>query len=98
MEIRLKEVMAERGMKSVELAERLGVTKQTVSNLINGRVMPSVETISKAADALGVPMWRLFASREDVASYLDMPASACASSSAIICPNCGHEIKIKVEQ
>ena len=90
--------MAERGMKSVELAEKLGVTKQTVSNLINGRVMPSVETISKAADALGVPMWRLFASREDVASFFNIQASVRSGTSAIICPQCGHEIKIKVEQ
>jgi SOS-response transcriptional repressor LexA len=38
MEIRLKEVMAERGMKSVELAEKLGVNKAAVSKYEKGIV------------------------------------------------------------
>ena len=76
--------MEQQGMKSVELAERLGVTKQTISNLINGRVMPSLDTIKKAADILGVPMWQMFAA----------PSEA---TSTIACPHCGKPIKITKE-
>ena len=56
MKIRLKEIMDSKGMKSVELANRLGVTKQTISNMLNARVMPSLETINKIAEILEVPM------------------------------------------
>ena len=84
-DIRLKEIMEEKGMKSVELAAKLGVTKQTVSNLINGKVMPSIDTISKAADALGVPMWQMFANPKEMAGIQS-------------CPYCGKPIKVKFEQ
>ncbi len=71
MNIRLKEIMDEKGVKSVELAARLGVTKQTISNLINGRVMPSLETINRIADVLDVPLWQIFA---DPAEVTGVPA------------------------
>ena len=85
MYIRLKEIMAERGVKSVELAGRLGVTKQTVSNLINGKVMPSIDTIQKAADALGVPLWQMFADPKE-------------TSDIAVCPHCGKPIRVRLEQ
>lgn len=84
MEIRLKEIMDQQGMKSVEMAARLGVTKQTISNLVNGRVMPSIDTIAKAADILGVPMWQMFANPSDIGN-------------TVVCPKCGAVIKIKSE-
>ena len=77
--------MAERGVKSVELAGRLGVTKQTVSNLINGKVMPSIDTIQKAADALGVPLWQMFADPKE-------------TSDIAVCPHCGKPIRVRLEQ
>ena len=84
-EIRLKEIMEEKGVKSVELAAKLGVTKQTVSNLINGKVMPSIDTISKAAEVLEVPMWQMFANPKEMDGIQ-------------ACPYCGKPIKVKFEQ
>ena len=92
MEIRLKEIMDSKGMKSVELAARLGVTKQTISNMLNGRVMPSLETINKIADILEVPMWQIFANPDEIG---DSPGHTIEPQQK--CPYCGHDLSIKVE-
>lgn len=89
MKVRIKEIMVEKGVSSVSLADIIGVSKVTVSNLINNKTMPSVETLEKIATALNVPMWQLFASSEEV-----QPKSDTAS---ITCPKCGKSIHIKVD-
>lgn len=67
MKVRIKEIMVEKGVSSVSLADIIGVSKVTVSNLINNKTMPSVETLEKISTALNVPMWQLFASPAEVA-------------------------------
>lgn len=89
MKVRIKEIMVEKGVSSVSLADIIGVSKVTVSNLINNKTMPSVETLEKIATALNVPMWQLFASPEEIQPQSD--------GSSITCPNCGKSIKIKVD-
>lgn len=66
MQVRIKEIMVEKGVSSVSLADIIGVSKVTISNLINNKTMPSVETLEKIASALNVPMWQLFASPVEV--------------------------------
>ena len=44
----------ELGLSQAELAERLGVWQTHVSAIEIGRVSPSVETLVRLADALGV--------------------------------------------
>lgn len=74
MQVRIKEIMVEKGMSSVSLADIIGVSKVTVSNLINNKTMPSVETLEKIATALNVPMWQLFASPEEVTGDNELTA------------------------
>lgn len=74
MQVRIKEIMVEKGMSSVSLADIIGVSKVTVSNLINNKTMPSVETLEKIATALDVPMWQLFASPEEVTGDNELTA------------------------
>lgn len=96
MEIRLKEIMDSKKMKSKDLANQLGVTKQTISNMLNGRVMPSLETINKIAEILKVPMWQIFADPNEVCK-----AQPSQGELTIKCDKCGNIIKvkeIKVEQ
>lgn len=85
MQVRIKEIMVEKGMSSVSLADIIGVSKVTVSNLINNKTMPSVETLEKIATALNVPMWQLFASPEEIAKQAKND----------LCPHCGMPISIK---
>ena len=51
-------------MTQAELAERIGVTRQTVIAIERGKYSPSLEVAFKIARTLGVPM-------EDVFQYPD---------------------------
>lgn len=51
---RIREVRQARGMSQVELAGRLGVTKQSVSNWENDNIQPSIEMLVKLAQTLAV--------------------------------------------
>lgn len=42
------------GMTQVELAHRLGVSKQSVSNWESNNIQPSIELLEKIADLFGV--------------------------------------------
>lgn len=66
-ELRIKEVCKEKGVKVMDLSTMIGVSQTNTSNIINGKVNPSLETLEKIASALNVPMWQLFASPAEVA-------------------------------
>ena len=51
---RIRALRQARGMSQVELARRLGVTKQSVSNWENDNIQPSIEMLQKLAAALSV--------------------------------------------
>jgi putative transcriptional regulator len=53
-------------MTQAELAERIGVTRQTVIAIEQGRYSPSLEMAFKIAHVFGVPL-------EDVFQYPDLP-------------------------
>lgn len=84
MQTRIKEIMIEKEVSSVSLAETIGVSKVTISNLINNKTMPSVDTLDKIAYALDVPIWQLFASPEEVQE---------CDENIITCPHCGGKIQ-----
>lgn len=90
MEIRVKEIMQEKGITSIALATMVGLSKNTISNLINNKTMPSVETLNEIAAALDVPLWQLFAAPNDVASTKDTGAK-------VKCPNCGQEFEVELK-
>ena len=89
MVTRLKEIMQEKGITSVALAQMMNVSKVTISSLINGKTQ-SLDTISNAATALGVPMWQPFASPNEI-----IPASG--NGHAIKCPKCGQEFEVELK-
>lgn len=47
---RLKNLRHTRKLNQVQLAEKLGVAKQSISNWENDNIMPSVEMLGKIAD------------------------------------------------
>ena len=51
---RIREIRLAKKINQVELAKRLGVTKQSVSNWENENIQPSIDMLSKIADALSV--------------------------------------------
>ena len=57
----IRRLRFERGeMTQAELAERIGVTRQTVIAIEQGRYSPSLEMAFQIANALGVPLDAVF--------------------------------------
>lgn len=82
MELRIKELIKEKGTTIQSIAALIGVNRVTLSNSINGN--PTLETLEKIANALDVPVTELF----------EQPKSDTAS---LTCPHCGKPINIKAE-
>lgn len=58
--LRLREALDDIGMKPIELAEKLGVSRGTISQYLNGRNEVKQERLLKIAKILGVnPAWLL---------------------------------------
>jgi ribosome-binding protein aMBF1 (putative translation factor) len=54
--VEVRELREKRGLSQRELAERLGTTQSAVARLEAGNVSPSLPTLDKVADALGVEL------------------------------------------
>lgn len=54
MNMRVKELIKKKGYSMQDLAEKLGITRDTLTRNINGN--PTVETLQKIASALGVEL------------------------------------------
>ena len=50
----IRRLRTARGITQVELAHRLGVSKQSVSNWESNYIQPSIELLEKIADLFGV--------------------------------------------
>lgn len=83
-DLRINEILHERGMTKVELAKAMGTTKEN----LNGKLKsPSFPTLVAIADALGVTLRDLFVDRSDSATKETETTHAC--------PHCGKPISIK---
>ena len=69
------------GMSQVELAQRLGVSKQSVSNWENDNIQPSIEMLLKLAHAFSVSTDFLLG--EDDRSFLEVTGLTAAQLSHI---------------
>lgn len=95
METRLKELLQEKGMMSKTLAEKMKISEVSVSSLINGKTN-NLETLAKAAECLGVEMWELFVSFEDIATYQKTHTEK-ADNLETRCPHCGKLLHITIK-
>ena len=84
--MRIKQAIKESGSSVGDLAQKLGVSRQTISRQINGANI-TVETVQKIADALGLPVGQLF----DQA-----PQPTNSEHSTITCPHCGEKLVINL--
>ena len=60
MKNRLRVLRAEKGWSQVELADALGVSRQTVNALENGRYDPSLPLAFKLGRVFGLPIEQVF--------------------------------------
>ncbi len=60
MKNRLEEIRKQRGIRQEELAEALGVSRQTIGSLENGRYNPSIVLAFKIARYFGMAIEEIF--------------------------------------
>lgn len=57
-ELRIREIMLEKGISINEMSEKLGITRQSFYSIVNGN--PTMSTLAKIAEILGVTVKKLF--------------------------------------
>ena len=62
---KIREYRARYGMKQEELARRVGVRRETIGNLENGRYNPSLVLAWNIAGVFGVPIEEIFTVESD---------------------------------
>lgn len=65
MKNRIEEIRKARGIRQEELAKMLGVSRQTVSSLENGRYNPSISLAFKVARCFGMTIEEVFIYEEE---------------------------------
>lgn len=65
MKNRLRELRTERGWSQLDLAERLGVSRQTVNSIENDRYDPSLPLAFRIARVFQTPIEELFEEPEE---------------------------------
>lgn len=65
MENRIKEKLKEKGIKHKDLAEKMGISKVALSQIVNSK-MPRVETFERIATLSGIPAWSMLLSDKEI--------------------------------
>lgn len=82
--LRIKEVAKEKGYTMQELADKVGVVRDTLTRQANGN--PTISTLQKIADALEVDITDLFTESDE------------RKPNIIKCPHCNKDIVLSVEK
>ena len=85
--MRIKEVLKENGCTQQMLADKMNVSLSAVKQMVSAESL-TTSTLEKIATALNVPMWQLFASKEEV-------QGEPADPNTITCPKCGTKFKME---
>jgi len=85
--LRIDKIMKERGISTQTLAEKMDVTPQYVSEIVNERKNITLSSLSKFADALNVSMAALMDGYHDVEH----------AGNSFKCPYCGNIIIVGKE-
>lgn len=66
MELRIKEILSQKGITLKEFANTSGISQSNLSNYINGNISPTLDTLKKIASHLEVDLVELFKENEDI--------------------------------
>ena len=66
LKTKLHELRKERNMQQAELAELVGVRRETIGNLENGKYNPSLKLAMDIAKVFGKPVEEIFFFEEDI--------------------------------
>lgn len=93
MKYRIKEILKEKGIKGVELAEMLGINKITLYRNLRESNDLRISTLEKIATALNVPLWSLLVSKDEITKD-----ETSEQTSTFVCPRCGAPLHISVQE
>lgn len=93
MENRIKEYMKEVGIMQKDLAEKLEITTVGLNKIANTPVL-KFETYQKVADALGVPVWKLFLSDAELEEIRSEVVVHNRPADEFCCPKCGAMLRV----
>ena len=80
VELRIKEICKEKGIMINELADKVGMSRVSISAINAGRQNATIETLVKISSILGVGITELFAPKGETTHFL--------------CPCCGAELQL----
>ena len=86
----IKDLRKKKNMTQDELAEKLNVTRQAVSNWENGKTQPDIETLTQLAEVFDVSVERIIYGKEKSHWYFSVKvdpaktAQDCVNMGAII--------------
>ena len=89
--MRVNEILKEKKLTKKAFADMLGTLPQNINSAMKN---PTAATLEKWAEALGVPLWQLFASPEEVAKS----AKPEAEGVRLVCPHCGKPLHIDLSK
>ncbi|MGV8095998.1 MAG: helix-turn-helix domain-containing protein [Mangrovibacterium sp.] len=69
MKLRLREILKKRGQSISAFADQVGIAQANMSNIVNGKTSPSLDTLERIADTLELPIADLFVTG-DVSGFL----------------------------
>ena len=80
----IKETLKKRGLKQIDLADRLGINRVSLSRLLSDKNDMRISTIKKIADAIGCDVSEFFTPAEK------------ENNNTITCPHCGAKLEINL--
>lgn len=69
MDLRLKEILAQRGITLKDFAQLSGISQSNLSNYLNGNISPTLDTLKKMASFLDIDVVELFKEKDDIELY-----------------------------
>jgi transcriptional regulator with XRE-family HTH domain len=69
MDLKLKEILAQRGITLKDFAASSGISQSNLSNYLNGNISPTLDTLKKMATTLNIELSELFKEKNDVELY-----------------------------
>lgn len=86
--MRYKEILEKYGMTQIELADKLGINRVSVSRLLSEKNDMRTSTLIKIAKAIGCSVGELF----EADTINEEP------NTTITCPHCGKSIELEVKE
>lgn len=93
IDLRVKEILAQKGISNLQLAQMMGKAPQYVSNIINISPATSLGSLIEVAKALDVPFRDLFGPGKG-SDGEEQPTVSVATAR---CPHCGTELTIEIK-